>query len=104
QDTAIASPELAVAQGSMVTLLLPIGFFPPMSLTYHEALQTRSYFFLSHWAWYEWIGLVAPFIIFWWFGRIARERQLPELGVMSKALNVFGLIFGLASLLTIPAA
>jgi hypothetical protein len=103
-DTAIVPSRMAVAQGTLVSLLLPIGFFPPMSLNYHEALQTRGYFFLSHWAWYELVGLVAPFAIFWWFGRIAKDRQLREFGVLCKALNIFGLIFALASLLTIPAA
>lgn len=86
-----------------VAALLPLGLFPPMSSTYHEALQNRPYFFLSRWEWYEWVGLLAPFLILWWFGRIAKSRHLPELALMCKALNVFGFIFALASLLTIPA-
>jgi hypothetical protein len=84
-------------------VLLPLGLFPPTSSTYHAALQSRPYFFLSHWEWYEWVGLLAPFIIFWWFGRIGKSRHLTELTLMCKALNIFGLIFALVSMLTIPA-
>jgi hypothetical protein len=98
-------PAKENARLSMAVIgLLPVGLFPPMSPAYHLALQSRSYFFLSRWAWYEWVGLVAPFAIFWWFGRIAKQRQLPELELMCKALNVFGMIFALASLLTISAS
>ena len=98
------APGKAQQRKMAVAAVLPLGLFPPMSPTYHEALQSRSYFFLSSWAWYEWVGLAAPFAVFWWFGRIAKKRGLIELELMCKALNVFGMIFALASLLTIPAA
>jgi hypothetical protein len=75
-----------------------------MSPAYHEALLSRGYFFLARWEWYELVGLAAPFAIFWWFGRIAKKRGLGELELMCKAVNVFGLIFALASLLTLPKA
>jgi hypothetical protein len=90
-------------RSAAVAALLPLGLFPPMSPAYHEALLSRQYFFLARWHWYEWLGLVAPFAIFWWFGRIAKQRGLAELELMCKAVNVFGLIFALASLFTIPA-
>jgi hypothetical protein len=105
-------PAEAVKPGAGVAALIPLGLllpfeafarrlFPPMSPAYHEALATRSYFFLSTWAWYEWLGLLAPFAIFWWFGQIARRRKMSELGLVCRAANVFSLIFALASLLTI---
>ena len=93
-----------LSRGIGVAVLLPLGLFPPMTPTYHQALLSRSYFFLSRWEWYEWVGLLAPFAIFWWFGRIAKQRGLVDLERMCKALNIFGAIFALVSLLTIPAA
>ena len=30
---------------------------------YQKMVLTRSYWFLSQWHWYEWIGLVAPLMI-----------------------------------------
>jgi hypothetical protein len=96
-------PDHKVQRSTAVAALLPLGLFPPMSPTYHEALLSRQYFFLSSWEWYKLLGLAAPFAIFWGFGRIAKKRGLTELETMCKAVNVFGLIFALASLLTIPA-
>lgn len=96
-------PDYTARRSMAIAALLPLRLFPPMSPAYHEALQSRSYFFLSRWKWYEWMGMVAPFVVFWWFGRIAKKNQLPELELMCKSLNVFGMIFALASLLTIPA-
>jgi len=89
---------------SAVAMLLPLGLFPPVSSAYHEALQSRSYFFLLRWEWYEWVGIVAPFVIFWWFRRIARKQQLTELDLMCKALTLFGLLFFFLGLvITVPA-
>ena len=101
-----AVAEKGVAVG-LALVVLPFGglaarLFPPMSPAYHEALQSRSYFFLSNWEWYEWLGMVAPFAIFWGFGRLARKRGLAELESLCVAANIFSLIFALASLLTIP--
>ncbi|MDR3764579.1 MAG: hypothetical protein P4M01_10825 [Acidobacteriota bacterium] len=84
--------------------LLPLSLFPPMSPQYHEALLTRSYFFLARWAWYEWLGLLAPFAVFWCFGRIARKRNLLEMEQVCRAANIFSAIMAVASLLTMLPA
>jgi hypothetical protein len=102
-------PQKVLARGVGVAALLPLGrsplgLFPPMSPVYHEALTSRQYFFLSRWEWYELLGMLAPFAIFWWFGRIARGRKWCEMESLCRAVNLFGLLFALASLLTIPAA
>lgn len=97
-------PSLRLRRGVAFAALLPMGLFPPMSSTYHEALLSRSYFFLARWEWYELLGMIAPFGIFWAIARFARRRQMDELETLCRALNYFGLIFALASLLTIPRA
>jgi hypothetical protein len=94
----------ACLQESATAMLLPLGLFPPVSSAYHEALQSRSYFFLLRWEWYEWVGVFAPFVVFWWFRRIAHKQQLAELGLMCKALTVFGLLFLVFGFtITVPA-
>ena len=35
----------------------------PESEVYRRVMLTRSYWYLSEWQWYEWVGLVAPLII-----------------------------------------
>jgi len=96
--------KVLAAEAVMGALFIPFALFPPMSASYHQALQSRWYFFLARWEWFEWLGLLAPFAILWFFGRVGRSRALFKMETLCRALNVFGLIFALASLLTIPAA
>ncbi len=53
----ISACLLAFAGSGMIYVMarhtvLPYG--------YQEAVQSRYYFFLANWRWYEWIGLIAP--------------------------------------------
>jgi hypothetical protein len=84
-------------------LLLPLSFFPPVTDAYRRVLDSHSYFFLLRWQWYEWLGALAPLIIFHFFQRIARRRGLISLAALSSAATTFGLIFFAAGLvITIP--
>lgn len=83
-----------------VASLLPLGLFPPVSKAYHNVLQTRPSYFLLRWEWYEWVGIFAPFVIFWGFRRVARKHNLNEVERICSALIVFGVLyfpFGLAT-------
>jgi hypothetical protein len=83
--------------------LLPMGLFPPVTGPYRDALQSRSYFFLPRWEWYEWVGLLAPMVLLWWLHRIGRKQNLPVLDLMCRALLWFGSVFFAVSLLlTVP--
>lgn len=85
-------------------LLLPFGFFPPITDAYREVLNSRPYFFLLRWHWYEWVGIFAPLLLLWWFRTIARHQDLGVLERMCTALVVFGLAFFVISLvLTVPS-
>lgn len=84
-------------------LLLPFGLFPPVTAAYREVLQTRPYFFLARWHWYEWLGLLAPMALIWWFGRLAREHNLPMLNLFCRAAMVFAWFWLLISMgMTLP--
>jgi len=88
-------PSLAAA--------LPFGLFPSPTDAYRSVVQTRSYFFLMKWEWYQWVGIFAPLVLFWWFSRIARTRNMPLLATMCQALIAFGLLFFTAGVvLTVP--
>jgi hypothetical protein len=73
--------------------VLPQQLFPPVTSEYREILQTRPYFFLTNWAWYEWLGLLAPFVIFAWFARIARRYALGPMNLACRALVLYGAVF-----------
>ncbi|HTB97003.1 MAG TPA: hypothetical protein VK716_08325 [Terracidiphilus sp.] len=57
---------------------------------WHKALATRSYFFLNQWAWYEWLGAVAPLFLFGLLWRIARRRGEHTLERFALAVMVYG--------------
>lgn len=87
-----------------VALFFPLGLFPPVSDVYREVLQRHSEFFLLHWEWYEWLGLLAPIPIVWWFERIARRQELRMLARLCRTLLIFQIVFLAISLaITIPA-
>jgi hypothetical protein len=45
-------------------LLLPLGWlFEPSSAAWRQAASTRGFYFLTHWHWYEWLGVFGPLII-----------------------------------------
>jgi hypothetical protein len=109
--TAVIHPLMAVFVTAYVGIILLLKFrtksadavalagafsqqlFPPMTSEYREILQTRPYFFLTNWAWYEWLGLLAPFAIFAWFAQIARRYALGPMNLACRALVIYGAMF-----------
>ncbi len=85
-------------------LLLPFGIsFGPPSQAYHQVALSHSYFYLLRWHWYEWMGVVAPMALLWWFSRVARSRQLRNLDMLCRALIVYELVYLLAGVvLSVP--
>jgi hypothetical protein len=84
---------------------LPFGItFEPPPAAYHEvALRQRSHFVLR-WEWYEWLGVVGPVLLFWWFGNLARRRDMKNLELVSRAMVPFVLLASAAAIgLGIPA-
>ncbi len=81
----------------------PQSMFPPVTPEYREILETRPYFFLARWEWYEWLGLLGPFAILAWFMKIGRQFALGPLRQASAALILFGAgFFALAVVIARP--
>jgi hypothetical protein len=55
-------------------------------------LATRTYYWVTTWAWYEWIGVIAPLFLLWWFSRILSAGILPPFRLLSRALVLFGVV------------
>jgi hypothetical protein len=61
--------------GSSTVALVPLRWvFEPADSTWRKALDTRNYFYLYKWAWYEWLGALAPLVLFAWLWRFAEKR------------------------------
>lgn len=86
--------------------LLPFGISldPPASPAYHQAALRHSFHYIQLWHWYEWLGILAPVLLFFWFSRIARTRSRRNLNRVCRALIVYDLIYFVAALVVdLPA-
>jgi hypothetical protein len=92
------------AGAAVACLLLPTRLlFPPSSQAYHEAVSYHSAHYILRWQWYEWVGVVAPIALLWWFGRVARTRQWRDMEQMCRALILYDLAYCAAALaISIP--
>jgi len=72
--------------------LVPLGWiFEPRSEAWRVAANTRDYYFLSRWAWYEWLGVLAPLLILWGFRRIGQKDGAAILAHVTTRLVQFGI-------------
>jgi hypothetical protein len=70
----------------------PLGWlFEPPSTTWHDALKTRTYYFLFQWTWYEWLGALAPLFLFWVLWRVAIRRGETMLARFALAVFAYGI-------------
>lgn len=99
-----SSPTTESQKAAMAAaFLLPLGLFPPVTDAYREVLQSRPYFFLLRWEWYEWLGIFGPLVLLEWFRRIARRQNLAVMERLCRATILFGLVFFVAGLaITVP--
>jgi hypothetical protein len=94
------------AVGSTAASVMPLGWiFEPPSPEWRRALSTRTYYFLSRWTWYEWLGALAPLLLFWLLWRIASKRGETKLARLSLAIFAYGLFQQIVALavLGVPA-
>jgi hypothetical protein len=58
-----------------------------------QALLSRSYFFVSKWAWYEWVGVFAPLGLLAWLASSPPRGTKAPFQILVRALVPFGLMF-----------
>jgi len=88
-----------------IAALLPfdISLNPP-SEAYHQVALTRSYFYVTHWHWYEWLGVIGPMALLWCFSRLSKARQWRNVDLLCRAVLIYQSIYlALALLLSVPA-
>ncbi len=70
---------------------VPLGWvFEPADPTWRKALDTRTYDYLFKWTWYEWLGALAPLLLFWLLWCIARKRGEILLARFAAAVFAYG--------------
>ena len=91
----------ALSVTALAALALPS--FPKVTPAYRVVLQTRPYFFLTNWAWYEWLGLLAPFAILAWMARLGKRHNLGAMHLLCKTLIAFeAVFFAMAGVVSMP--
>jgi hypothetical protein len=97
--------EWRIANPATAFMLLPLGLLGHPSGAWKEATLTRRYYFPLMWTWYEWLGLIAPVLLVWWFSRIARRRGMATLESLATRLVIFAVFqFAVGALMTMPSA
>ena len=71
--------------------LIPLGWmFEPPTETWRKALNTRTYYFLYEWQWYEWLGAIGPLVLFGLLARWASKRGDVRMARFAWAVLGFG--------------
>jgi len=82
-------PEPAFA----LLMAWPMRFeLTPAHGAYREILQSRSYFLVSSWQWYEWVGVIAPLLALFYLSRCQPRGTLPACGLLARAMVGLGLL------------
>ena len=94
-------------QGSTIAVaFVPLGWvFAPPNPLWRQAVLMHNSLCLYHWAWYEWLGAVAPLGLFWLLSRFARrqgDRLLQRFALAVAAYGAFQLALAM-TLLAIPS-
>jgi hypothetical protein len=108
--TPIVTPSASGPRAMFAVFAIPMGWiFEPASPAWRTAANTRNYYFLTRWAWYEWMGAIAPVFILLWFAAMARSNAQrparPMLERLATRLAVYGVFqFAVALLMALPPA
>ncbi len=86
------APAAACAILALVRFPFPLDFEPVRGPA-RDALLSRSYIFVSTWAWYEWLGVFAPLALLWWFSAASPRGTTPVFRLLSRTLVPYGLLF-----------
>jgi hypothetical protein len=78
------SPAATVAMG-----IAPMWIFEGPSVAWRQALDTRDYYFIGRWTWYEWLGAIAPIFILWAMARWARRADRPAIARLAGCAAFF---------------
>ena len=81
-----------IPQGaSPVVALIPFAWaLDPPSPTWVKAMQTRHWLRIYQWTWYEWLGAIAPLLLFWLLARVARKHKEVRLARFATAVFLYG--------------
>ena len=99
---AVLEPVPVFGMLSLLWLPLPWDLEPAHDAA-RAALLSRTYFFVSNWTWYEWLGVIAPLGLLWWCARLPLRGKRPPVDGLLLSVVRFGLLFTVAGLLLVSS-
>jgi len=76
--------------GAETAAVVPLGWiFEAPTPIWRKAMATRRYYFLYQWTWYEWLGALAPLLLFWLLWRFARNHGETLLARFALAVFIY---------------
>jgi hypothetical protein len=85
-------PDRVLALGMLAGLPFLFPFHAAQGAA-REVLLSRTYFFVSRWEWYEWVGIAAPVALMWWFSSRSPQGTTPSFRILAGAMIPFGVLF-----------
>lgn len=69
--------------------------------TWYRALQTRRYYFLYRWRWYEWLGALGPIALFGLLWRVALRQGDKTMARFALAVFAYGVFQQAAAMMVL---
>jgi len=92
-----------VSVGSGVAAAAPLGWvFTAGNPGWREALKAHSYYFIYKWSWFEWLGAIAPLVLFWVLWRWARRRGEKPLARFALTVFAYGVFQQAVAMVMLP--
>jgi hypothetical protein len=87
------SNRWSVMKGSQVAAVAPLlWILAPPNPFWQKALDSKPYLDLYQWHWYEWLGAIAPLILFGLLWQVAQRRGEKPLASFALAVFAYGVI------------
>jgi hypothetical protein len=96
--------KIGLKGGLSRAAVVPGGWlFIKPSAAWRLALAQHTYYTISTWAWYEWLGAVAPPFLLWALARVGRRRGNEAISRMALAVAVYSIVLlGIALVVLLP--
>ena len=81
-----------ILAGSRAMAFVPLAWiFDPPNPLWRKALDTRTYYYLYKWTWYEWLGALVPLAFFGLIWLVAEKKGEKLLARFALAVFAYGL-------------
>ena len=91
-------PSILRAEPVMLAALPFLFTLKPESEAARRAMLSRTFFLVSQWAWYEWVGVVAPVVLLLWFAAAKPRGTTSAFRLLARSLPPFAALFTLAGI------